>query len=159
MPRAASSSPHAHNAWGSNDDLHIGARMRIHPPEQALDLALLNPWQRGFPLLPEPFAAIGAPLGMGAAEVLAHYARLQREGTLSRIGAVFAPGAGGASLLAAMAVPPERLEAVAASVSSHAGVNHNYEREHTTNLWFVATGRDDAQVEQLPLQLNQMPVQ
>ena len=80
--------------------------MRIHPPEQALDLALLNPWQRGFPLLPEPFAAIGAPLDLGAAEVLTHYARLQREGTLSRIGAVFAPGAGGASLLAAMAVPP-----------------------------------------------------
>ena len=123
--------------------------MRIHPPEQALDLALLNPWQRGFPLLPEPFAAIGAPLGLGAAEVLAHYARLQREGTLSRIGAVFAPGAGGASLLAAMAVPPERLEAVAASVSSHAGVNHNYEREHTTNLWFVATGHDADQVERL----------
>ena len=53
-----------------------------------------------------------------------------------------------------MAVPPERLEAVAASVSSHAGVNHNYEREHTTNLWFVATGRDDAQVEQLLCQIE-----
>ncbi|MBN9341953.1 MAG: Lrp/AsnC family transcriptional regulator, partial [Comamonadaceae bacterium] len=128
--------------------------MSSHPPEQALDLALLNPWQRGFPLLPEPFAAIGQPLGLGAAEVLAHYARLQRQGTLSRIGAVFAPGAGGASLLAAMAVPPGRLDAVAASVSSHAGVNHNYEREHATNLWFVATGRDDAQVEQLLCQIE-----
>jgi DNA-binding Lrp family transcriptional regulator len=33
-------------------------------------------------------------------------------------------------------------------------VNHNYEREHTTNLWFVATGRDDAQVEQLLCQIE-----
>lgn len=81
--------------------------------------------------------------------MLSHYRHLQRQGSLSRIGAVFAPGAGGASLLAAMAVPPERLEAVAAIVSSHAGVNHNYEREHATNLWFVATGPDAAQVDQL----------
>ena len=114
-----------------------------------LDLALLNPWQRGFPLQREPFAVIGQQLGLDVATVLEHYARLQRAGSLSRIGAVFAPGAGGASLLAAMAVPPQRLEAVAAIVSSHAGVNHNYEREHVTNLWFVATGRDEPEVEQL----------
>ena len=114
-----------------------------------LDLALLNPWQRDFPLQREPFAVIGQCLGLDVAQVLEHYTRLQRQGSLSRIGAVFAPGAGGASLLAAMAVPPDRLNAVAAVVSSHPGVNHNYEREHTTNLWFVATGRDAAQVEQL----------
>ncbi|MBS0508732.1 MAG: Lrp/AsnC family transcriptional regulator [Proteobacteria bacterium] len=114
-----------------------------------LDLALLNPWQRDFPLQRQPFAIIGQGLGLDGATVLQHYARLQRQGSLSRIGAVFAPGAGGASLLAAMAVPPQRLEAVAAIVSSHPGVNHNYEREHATNLWFVATGRDEAQVEQL----------
>ena len=114
-----------------------------------LDLALLNPWQRDFPLQREPFAVIGQRLGLDVAQVLEHYTRLQRQGSLSRIGAVFAPGAGGASLLAAMAVPPDRLNAVAAVVSSPPGVYHNYEREHTTNLWFVATGRDAAQVEQL----------
>ncbi|HRM93247.1 MAG TPA: Lrp/AsnC family transcriptional regulator, partial [Alicycliphilus sp.] len=92
-----------------------------------LDLALLNPWQRDFPLQREPFAVIGQCLGLDVAQVLEHYTRLQRQGSLSRIGAVFAPGAGGASLLAAMAVPPDRLDAVAAVVSSHPGVNHNYE--------------------------------
>ena len=45
-----------------------------------------------------------------------------------------------------MAVPPERLDAVAAVVSSHPGVNHNYQREHHYNLWFVMTGQDDAAV-------------
>jgi DNA-binding Lrp family transcriptional regulator len=44
-------------------------------------------------------------------------------------------------------VPPERLEAVAALVSAHPGVNHNYEREHRFNLWFVMTGRDRAAVD------------
>ncbi len=66
---------------------------------------------------------------------------------MGRIGGVFAPGAGGAALLAAMAVPPERMAAVAAQVSAHPGVNHNYEREHAFNLWFVMTGRDAATVE------------
>ena len=116
---------------------------------QQTDLTLLNAWQRDFPLIRAPFAQIGAGLGLDAQAVLARYSHLQDAGALSRIGAVFAPGAGGASLLAAMAVPPERLETVAAIVSAHPGVNHNYEREHHVNLWFVATGRDAAAVEQL----------
>ena len=115
----------------------------------ATDLTLLNAWQRSFPLVRAPFAAIGAELGLEAAQVLNAYQRLQQGGSVSRIGAVFAPGAGGASLLAAMAVPPARLDAVAAIVSAHPGVNHNYEREHQVNLWFVATGRDVAAVELL----------
>ena len=43
-----------------------------------------------------------------------------------------------------MAVPPARLEAVAALVSAHPGVNHNYEREHALNLWFVMTNTSSA---------------
>lgn len=112
-------------------------------PDADLRLALLNPWQRGFPLVREPFAHIAGTLGMSADEVLAGYGRLQSDGALSRIGGVFAGNAGGAALLAAMAVPPERLDAVAAVISSHPGVNHNYQREHTNNLWFVMTGHND----------------
>jgi DNA-binding Lrp family transcriptional regulator len=112
-----------------------------------VDLALLNTWQHGFPLVGEPFAHIAQSLGLGEADVRTAYERLQRAGAISRIGGVFAPGAGGAGLLAAMAVPPERLHAVAATVSAHPGVNHNYEREHSFNLWYVMTGRDAAAVE------------
>ena len=82
---------------------------QTHSPTE---LALLNHWQRGFPLVDAPFATIAAQEGMPPAQVLATYAQLQQRGSLSRIGAVFAPGAGGASLLAAMAVPPQQLEAV-----------------------------------------------
>ena len=42
-----------------------------------------------------------------------------------------------ASTLAAMTVPDDELEAVAAMVSACPEVNHNYEREHRLNLWFV----------------------
>jgi hypothetical protein len=59
---------------------------------------------------------------------------------------VFAPNTVGSSTLAALAVPPERLDAVAAFVSSHAEVNHNYQRDHHFNLWFVVTASDAAAV-------------
>jgi len=114
--------------------------------DDPLDLALLNDWQRGFPLQSEPFAAIGAALGVDAAAVIERYRALQARGALSRIGGAFGAGAGGAALLCALAVPPARLEAVAAIVSAHPGVNHNYEREHERNLWFVITGGDAAAV-------------
>ena len=112
----------------------------------ALELALLNPWQRGFPLVRSPFQPIADQAGMDVDAVLAGYAQLQASGALSRIGGVFAGHAGGAALLAAMAVPPVRLAQVAAHVSAHPGVNHNYEREHHYNLWFVMTGQNDGAV-------------
>jgi len=52
---------------------------------------------------------------------------------------VFRPNTVGASTLAAMAVPAPELETVAAVISAFPQVNHNYEREHRFNLWFVVT--------------------
>jgi DNA-binding Lrp family transcriptional regulator len=110
-------------------------------------LALLNPWQHDFPLVRDPFDVIARALSVDPEGVLAGYRRLLADGSLSRIGAVFAAGAGGAGLLAAMAVPAERLDAVAGIVSAQPGVNHNYEREGLHNLWFVMTGADRAAVD------------
>jgi DNA-binding Lrp family transcriptional regulator len=56
---------------------------------------------------------------------------------------VFRPNRIGASTLAAIAVPAEELEEVAAIVSEFAEVNHNYEREHHFNLWFVVVAEDE----------------
>lgn len=117
------------------------------PLQTALPPALLNRWQHDFPLCRVPFDAIAATLDQPVEAVLQGYREALADGRLSRIGAVFAAGAGGAALLAAMAVPAARLEAVAARVSAHPGVNHNYQREHTYNLWFVMTGRDRAAVD------------
>jgi siroheme decarboxylase len=113
--------------------------MATHPD---LRFALLNDWQRDFPLVDAPFAAIGAACGATEARVLDHYRALLHDGAISRIGGVWGAGAGGAALLCAFAVPADRLDAVAAQVSAHPGVNHNYEREHRHNLWFVITGCD-----------------
>ena len=110
-------------------------------------LRLANSWQRGFPLRPRPFAEIGARAGLDEAEVLKKFVDLRREGVIDRVGPVFRPNTVGASSLAAMAVPAARLVSVAAFVSDHPGVNHNYEREHRINLWFVVTGATAGEVQ------------
>ena len=113
----------------------------------ALELRLLNDFQRDFPLTPRPFAAIAARLGVNESVVLAELEQLIAGGKVSRVGATFAPGCIGAATLAAMSVPRERLQQVAELVSFHPEVNHNYEREHHYNLWFVVTGSDEHHVE------------
>lgn len=105
-------------------------------------LALLNEFQRDFPLQPRPYAALGARVGLSEDAVLARLRRLRASGHVSRIGAVWSRSAGGAAALCALAVPQDRLLEVAALVSREPGVNHNYEREHAWNLWYVLTGSD-----------------
>ena len=110
---------------------------------------LLNDFQRDFPLAQRPYAEIARRLGHSEDDVLEGFARLTVKRAISRIGAIVAPQRTGWSTLAAMAVPEDRLDAVAELVSGFEAVNHNYEREHRFNLWFVVTGRDQAAVLQV----------
>jgi DNA-binding Lrp family transcriptional regulator len=112
----------------------------------ALERALLNDFQRGFPLDPCPFARIAETLGVDEDEVLSTYADFQARGLITRIGPVVRPHRLGWSTLAAMCVPPERLDEVANMVSGYPEVNHNYEREHDINLWFVVTAANRDEV-------------
>ncbi len=116
-------------------------------PLNNTQLRLIDEWQRDFPLNPTPYARVARRLGVSELAVLGMLCELKRDGVVSRVGAVVEPNTAGSSTLAAMAVPADELESVAALVNSEPGVNHNYEREHRYNLWFVATGRDRAAVD------------
>jgi len=107
---------------------------------------LLDEYQRGLPLEPRPFARIASALGLSEQQVLELLDRLQQAGVVSRVGPVFRPNRIGVSTLAALAVPPESLDAVADIVSAYPEVNHNYEREDHYNLWFVVTAPDAARL-------------
>ena len=107
--------------------------------EEALDYRLLNDFQRNFPLCPAPFAELAARLGVAEDAVLRMLEQLLRDRKMPRVGAVFAPSRIGASTLAAMTVTPEKLRIVADTISRFPEVNHNYERDHRYNLWFVVT--------------------
>ena len=113
-----------------------------NPELSLLDRRLLNDFQQDFPLSATPYADMARRLGVTEAEVLARLRELKQAGAISRVGAVVRPNTVGVSTLAAMAVPPEELESVAAIVNGYTEVNHNYEREHRLNLWFVATAPD-----------------
>jgi DNA-binding Lrp family transcriptional regulator len=114
-----------------------------------LEQRLLNEFQHGLPLTPEPYADIARQLGVYETTVLETLARLHTEGVVSRVGAVFRPNRIGASTLAAMSVPEAELENVAEIVSSFAEVNHNYEREHHFNLWFVVVAEDEERLQEV----------
>ena len=100
---------------------------------------LLNDFQRNFPLNPMPFEQIAIALNTSTEVVIAKLKELQARGAVSRVGPVFSPNTVGVSTLAAMAVPADKLEQIAEQVNAYEQVNHNYEREHAFNLWFVAT--------------------
>ncbi len=114
-----------------------------------LERRLVDECQRDLPLEPRPFAALAARLGVEEEDVLEGLRRLSELGVVSRVGAVVAPHRAGWSTLAAMQVPAEILPAVAEFVSGFEEVNHNYEREHRLNLWFVVTAPSAWRVDQV----------
>jgi DNA-binding Lrp family transcriptional regulator len=116
---------------------------------------LLDEFQSGFPLVERPYQMIAERLGVEEAEVIATVAALREGGYLARVGGVLPPRRFGASTLAAIAVPRERLDEVAALVSAYPEVNHNYEREHAFNLWFVVAAPDSARVAQVLREINE----
>jgi len=113
----------------------------------ALEKRLLNDFQHDLPLSATPFAELAEQLGVSEHEVLNTIAKLQHDGVISRIGPVFTPNRIGVSTLAAMSIPQQQLECVARIISAFPEVNHNYERDHEFNLWFVVTASSEEHLE------------
>jgi len=103
-----------------------------------LDSAIVNRLQGGFPLVDRPFAAVASELGIAEENLIARVHRLLDARVLTRFGPMYqVERMGGAFSLAAMRVPREDFDRVAAIVNAAPEVAHNYEREHDYNMWFV----------------------
>ena len=112
----------------------------------ARDARLIDRLHGDLPLADHPFAVVGAELGMDEDQVLERLRRLLSQGVLTRIGPLFhIERAGGKFLLAALEVPSERFDEVAALVNALAEVADNYRREHAFNMWFVVATESAAQ--------------
>jgi DNA-binding Lrp family transcriptional regulator len=112
-----------------------------------VDRQLLNAIQGAVPLVPRPFAAIGAGQGLSEDEVLARLAALSAAGVLRQVSAIFDTARlGYRSTLVAAVVAPDRLDAAAAVIGGHPGVSHNYERASAWNLWFTLAVPPDSRL-------------
>lgn len=112
-----------------------------------IDRRIVNALQGGFPIADRPFAIAASRLGLEEGELIARLRRLLADGWLSRFGPLFdADRLGGATTLAAMAVPAADFERVAALVNAHPEVAHNYARAHRLNMWFVVAASPPARI-------------
>lgn len=112
------------------------------------DARLIDHLHGGFPLADRPFAIVGQELGWSEERVIERLHQLLAQGVLTRFGPLFQiERAGGQFVLAAIAVPEERFEAVNLVVNSFPEVAHNYRRTHALNMWFVVACESPAQAQ------------
>ena len=118
--------------------MNSSMRETVVPALDDIDRTLINALQGDFPLVREPYRQVAETLGLDEAELLRRLDAMLERRVLTRFGPMFQiERAGGAFVLAAMRVPDEDFERVAAQVNAFAEVAHNYRREHALNMWFV----------------------
>lgn len=104
----------------------------------ALDRAIINALQDGFPISEQPFAEAATTLGISEEVLIDRIESLLDTGVLSRFGPMYhAERLGGGLSLAAMTIPRGDFDRVADIVNAFPEVAHNYARDHEFNMWFV----------------------
>ncbi|WP_254527849.1 Lrp/AsnC family transcriptional regulator [Natrinema gelatinilyticum] len=103
------------------------------------DVALIDGYQSGFPVVERPFRRVGAAIGLEESAVVDRVRALKEAGIVRRFGAVLNPPVIGSSTLAAVRAPDDRFDEIASIVNEYRQVNHNYARDHEWNMWFVVT--------------------
>jgi DNA-binding Lrp family transcriptional regulator len=104
----------------------------------ALDRAIINRLQGGFPVSERPYRDAAASLGTTEDELMARLKKLLDDRIITRFGPLYhAEKLGGGLTLAAMRIPEAEFDAVAEIVNSYPEVAHNYARDDVYNMWFV----------------------
>ena len=116
----------------------------------AVDRAIVNQLQGGFPVCERPYAEAATKLGLTEDELMQRLDALLENGTLTRFGPMYhAERLGGALTLAAMKIPDADFERVAEIVNRFPEVAHNYAREHAFNMWFVLATEAPERIEEV----------
>ena len=98
----------------------------------------MNILQSDFPLVHEPFQAIGDQCGISESSVLSRIRELKRKNVVRQIGAIFdTRRLGYSSTLVAMRFADDHLDVGAQILNAHPGISHNYARDGDFNLWFT----------------------
>lgn len=123
------------------------------PHNDPLDVAIVRATQAGLPLVPEPYAAVAAELGVRPEEIMHRLERMLADGRIRRIGAVPNHYALGyrANGMSVWDVADEAVAELGPRVGALAFVSHCYRRPRRPawpyNLFAMVHGRDRAEVE------------
>ena len=102
------------------------------------DRDIINEIQSDFPITQKPYAELGERFNLSEKDVIERLERLKSEGVIRRIGGNFnSRKLGFTSTLCAAKVPDDTLQIFVRCVNSYSGVTHNYQRNHTYNVWFT----------------------
>lgn len=114
-----------------------------------IDRAIINTLQAGFPLCKSPYKQVSQALDITEQELLSRLKNLLDTGILTRFGPLFhAEQMGGALTLAAIKVPEQDFDRLAAIINAFPEVAHNYQRDHLLNMWFVLATETPEQIQQ-----------
>jgi len=123
---------------------------------EVTDRKLLNLAQSEFPILREPFAALGSRLGLGDDEVLKRLRYLKEVRIIRSISPTFdATRLGYHSTLVAMHLEEKLVESAADLINHNAGVSHNYLRDNYFNLWFTLSATKDTNLDAIAAKLGE----
>ena len=99
---------------------------------------ILYELQKNFPLSKRPFLDIANKLGINEKEVLNIVKKEKNDGIIRQTSAIFdTKRLGYKSSLVAFKVEEKDIDDAVAILNSHPGISHNYERNHTFNIWFT----------------------
>jgi len=109
------------------------------------DLAILDALQDDLPLVSRPWEAIADRLNITETGLIARIKNLEEAGIIRGISPVLESHPLGlhAATLVALHVPEDRLDEIAAVISSYAEVSHNFQRDHYYSLWFTIAAEDE----------------
>ena len=104
----------------------------------AVDRAIINRLQEGFPICDRPYLAVAKQLDITEDDLIGRLEAMLEAHQLSRFGPMYhAERLGGGLSLCAMSIPDGEFEQVAEQVNRFPEVAHNYARDHRLNMWFV----------------------
>ncbi len=117
---------------GTNPDGALPQEVELSP----LDRRIINELQLDLPLIPSPFAAIAARLGMDEDNFLTQCQSLLHRGIMRRFGAAINHKSAGfrANAMTCWVAPPEKVDSAGRELASLREVSHCYERK-TNQLW------------------------
>lgn len=124
----------------------------------SIDKKLLNIMQKDFPLSSTPYKDLGEMLGISEEDVINRLGKYKKEGLIRKIGGIFNPRSlGYKSTLVALEVKEEKLEDTASFINKYQEVTHNYQRDHTFNLWFTLIAPSRERIKEIIDSVERLP--